>query len=97
MRSIQPPISLARFSPGARLFLGMAIGDAFGARFENQKRQDIDLTHEIGIYRDWNRYTDDTQMAIGVAKLLISGDLFTRENLAESLLAAYRRDPRPGY
>jgi len=79
------------------MFLGMAIGDAFGSRFENLKREKIDLTGETGIYRDRNRYTDDTQMAVGVADLLISGRSFTGENLAETLLTAYRRDPRPGY
>jgi ADP-ribosyl-[dinitrogen reductase] hydrolase len=90
-------ISISDYSPGARLFLGMAIGDAFGARFENLKRESIDLTNETGIFRDWNRYTDDTQMAVGVAELLISGDTFTEENLAKALLTAYHRDPRPGY
>ena len=89
--------SLFTYSAGARLFLGMAIGDAFGARFENMDRERINLTHETGIFRDWNRYTDDTQMAIGVAELLVSGDPFTEQNLAAALLTAYRRDPRPGY
>lgn len=84
-------------SPGARLFLGMAIGDAYGARFENKTRGSISLSGEEGIYRDRNRYTDDTQMAIGVAELLISDEQFTRDNLARSLLTAYRRDPRTGY
>lgn len=97
MRSVHTSISMAHYSPGARLFLGMAIGDAFGARFENLPRGEIDLTHEVGTYQEWNRYTDDTQMAIGVAELLISGDSFTKENLADALLTAYRRDPRPGY
>jgi ADP-ribosylglycohydrolase len=88
---------LTQYSPGARLFLGMAIGDAFGARFENKSRCTINLTGEEETYRDWNRYTDDTQMAIGVAELLISGEPFTEENLAEFLITAYHRDPRSGY
>jgi len=89
--------SLAHYSPGARLFLGMAIGDAFGARFENNTRDIISLIGEEETYRDANRYTDDTQMAIGIADLLISEDIFTAENLAQSLMAAYHRDPRCGY
>jgi ADP-ribosylglycohydrolase len=88
---------IANYSPGARLFLGMAIGDAFGARFENLKRGSIDLTGETGTYRDRNRYTDDTQMAAGIAELLVSGEPFSKINLATALLTAYRRDPRPGY
>lgn len=90
-------ISLETLTPGARLLLGMAIGDAFGARFENLKRAEITLSHEEELYRERNRYTDDTQMAIGIAELLISDRPFTRINLAEAFLAAYRRDPRPGY
>jgi len=84
-------------SPGARLLLGMAIGDAYGARFENLNRDAIDLHGEEDTYREWNRYTDDTQMAAGVAELLVSEEPFTRETLARFLMDAYRRDPRPGY
>jgi ADP-ribosylglycohydrolase len=75
----------------------MAVGDAFGARFENQRRDAISLEGEEGVYRDLNRYTDDTQMAIGVAELLVSGNQCTGENLAASLMRVYRRDPRAGY
>ncbi|MFH0967735.1 MAG: ADP-ribosylglycohydrolase family protein [Methanobacteriota archaeon] len=89
--------TLSRYSPGARLFLGMAIGDAFGARFENLHRGRINLVNETDTFQAWNRYTDDTQMAIGVGELLISGKPFTRENLAQALLIAYKRDSRPGY
>lgn len=84
-------------TPGARLLLGMAIGDAFGARFENLKRGKIQLIDQAGVYQGKNKYTDDTQMAIGIAELLISGSPFTEENIADALLKAYRRDPRQGY
>ena len=84
-------------TPGARLLLGMAIGDAFGARFENLKRGEIQLADQEGVYQGRNQYTDDTQMAIGIAELLISGNPFTGENIADALLKAYRRDPRQGY
>ncbi|WP_300040316.1 ADP-ribosylglycohydrolase family protein [Methanospirillum sp.] len=89
--------SSADFSPGARMMVGMAIGDAFGARFENLNRHEISLPKGPLTYQNQNRYTDDTQMAIAVAELLISGDPFTDENLALAFLHAYRRDPRPGY
>lgn len=84
-------------SPGARLLLGMAIGDAYGARFENLRRDEISLAGQEDTYRQWNRYTDDTQMATGVTELLISGEPFSRETLARYLMNAYRRDPRQGY
>ncbi|WP_319578379.1 ADP-ribosylglycohydrolase family protein [uncultured Methanospirillum sp.] len=88
---------LQDLSTGARLLIGMAIGDAFGAGFENRSRYEIRLPDEIFIYKGSSRYTDDTQMAIGVADLLVSAEPFTEEKLAESLLLAYKRDPRPGY
>lgn len=90
-------MTLDELSPGARLMLGMAIGDAFGARFENTPRTAIDLAGEEETYAGQNRYTDDTQMAIGVAELLVSGLPLTPVHLAEALLTAYRRDPRHGY
>jgi len=88
---------LRDLSTGARLLVGMAIGDAFGAGFENSSRHEIHLSDDSLRYKGSNRYTDDTQMAIGVAELLVSAAPFTEENLAESLLLAYKRDPRPGY
>lgn len=90
-------INLADLRPGARLLVGMAIGDAHGAGFENKSRFDITLPGDPLSCQDTDRYTDDTQMAIGVAELLVSDKPFTEENLADSLLAAYRRDPRFGY
>ncbi len=75
----------------------MAIGDAFGARFENRSPAAISLDGEENTYLGKNRYTDDTQMAIGIGELLLSSSPLTREHIAGSLLTAYRRDPRPGY
>ncbi|PWR73002.1 ADP-ribosylglycohydrolase family protein [Methanospirillum lacunae] len=83
--------------PGARLLVGMAIGDAFGAGFENKSRFEITLPDDPISCHVTDRYTDDTQMAIGVTELLVSAKPFTEENLADSLLIAYRRDPRSGY
>ena len=97
MPHIGIPAHLSDYSPGARLFLGMAIGDAFGSRFENQNRSGISLTGEEETYRDQNRYTDDTQMAVAVSELLVSNVPFSRENLAQALLTVYNRDRRPGY
>jgi ADP-ribosyl-[dinitrogen reductase] hydrolase len=90
-------IAITNLTPGARLLLGMAIGDAFGATFENQNRGDIILPDNWPAYGKGNRYTDDTQMAIGIAELLVSAKPFTEENVADALLTAYKRDPRRGY
>ena len=78
------------------MLLGIALGDACGAPFENlsfleaQKKLALDGLSP-------SRYTDDTQQALAIAELMLSQRPFTPENLAESFLLAYHRDPREGY
>jgi ADP-ribosylglycohydrolase len=81
----------------------IAIGDAYGAGFEFCPREKIVRCndgrhyegHEKGIPA--GRYTDDTQMSIAVAELLLREDEPDGGAFADAFLAAYRRDPRPGY
>jgi ADP-ribosylglycohydrolase len=81
----------------------IAIGDAYGAGFEFCPRAKITRAndglhyqaHEKGIPP--GRYTDDTQMSIAVAELLLRDDEPDSDAFADAFLAAYRRDPRPGY
>ncbi|HWQ65934.1 MAG TPA: ADP-ribosylglycohydrolase family protein [Methanospirillum sp.] len=89
--------NIVSMTPGARMMLGIAIGDAFGARFENQVRESVTLDGEERTYHTRNQYTDDTQMTVAVSELLISGLALTGSNLADALIGAYRRDPRSGY
>jgi ADP-ribosylglycohydrolase len=87
------------------MLLEIAIGDAYGAGFEFCPRAKIARAndglhyeaHEKGIPP--GRYTDDTQMSIAVAELLLRDDLPEPDGhaFAEAFLATYRRDPRPGY
>lgn len=42
------------------------------------------------------RYTDDTQMSIGVANVMISRQ-YSKLAFADSWVTVFRRDPRPGY
>ncbi len=74
----------------------MAIGDAFGRRFENLPWSEIQFDRADS-YNGQNRYTDDTQMALAVARFMVSGIPFTPETLADSLIACSRADPRDGY
>ena len=60
--------------------------------------------HRLGPYSRHPRhtiepgcYTDDTQMSIAVAELLVSDTHFSRENLAELFVSCFQRDPRAGY
>jgi ADP-ribosyl-[dinitrogen reductase] hydrolase len=85
------------------MLVEIAVGDAYAAAFEFV---DGELTrdHQLGDYArhprhaiEPGRYTDDTQMSIAVAELLVSSAPFTRENLADGFVQAFQRDRRPGY
>lgn len=43
------------------------------------------------------RYTDDTQMSIAVAEVILSGNEWTKEALADSFVNCFKRDQRTGY
>lgn len=85
------------------MLLEIAIGDAYGAGFEfcppDKIRQHNHLgayvPHELGIQAGC--YTDDTQMSIAVAEVLLSSGNLTGATFADSFVACYRRDPRRGY
>jgi ADP-ribosylglycohydrolase len=86
------------------MLIELAIGDAYGAGFEYADAQpparSNDLTHYVRHPRHRLRpgcYTDDTQMSLAVAGMIVSGLPWTRENLAGKFLEAFKRDPREGY
>ena len=83
------------------MLVEMAVGDAYGAGFEYVSssflRQHHDLTryvqhprHAIGS----GRYTDDTQMSIAIAEMLVDGRPWTRPALADAFVRVFKRDPR---
>src|SRR5262245_39062612 len=80
--------------------LGLAIGDALGGRFEAQSAEGIRARFPspaalIDYPTDEIWYTDDTQMAIGVAEALpASGEVVERE-LCRAFVANYV--PSRGY
>ncbi len=89
-----------------RLLLGLAIGDAFGAGYENFDRKTVKEKFDFTKYdkhpkTGWNhiagQYTDDTQMSIAIAELLILGKVISEESLADYFVEAYKRDARAGY
>src|SRR5262245_31277775 len=96
-----PPISLPslkdRFE-GA--LLGLAIGDALGGKFEAQSaeavRRRFPTSESLIAYPQeeiW--YTDDTQMAIGVAEAIIERGEIVEESLCRAFVANYV--PSRGY
>ena len=84
------------------MLLELAVGDAYGAGFE--------YAPEMAPHNDLSRYvrhprhriipgayTDDTQMSLAIAELIVSGADWTPLNLANAFVAAFKRDPREGY
>jgi len=70
-------------------FLGTAVGDAMGARYEGLPYGIIFTKTSIG------RYTDDTQMMIGIAESLIENKGFNGKHMAYTFIKNF--DPSRGY
>ncbi|MFK7948133.1 MAG: ADP-ribosylglycohydrolase family protein [Saprospiraceae bacterium] len=86
------------------MLLQGAIGDAYGAGFEFAERAIIDKENNLTHYRVhpryksiYKKYTDDTQMALALAELLIEQKDLTRENIADKFVEVFKRDVREGY
>src|SRR5437763_3742568 len=80
--------------------LGLAVGDALGGRFEAQTADAIrarcpTVESLLAYPRDELWYTDDTQMAIGVAETLVAHGRITEEGLCAAFVANYL--PSRGY
>jgi poly(ADP-ribose) glycohydrolase ARH3 len=83
--------------------LGLAVGDALGGKFEAQSADAVRArfpTAEalIGYPQEEIWYTDDTQMAIGVAEDLVVVGEIVEERLCQAFVAPALRSclPTPG-
>jgi ADP-ribosylglycohydrolase len=84
------------------MLLELAVGDAYGAGFEYapEMAQRNDLSGYVRHPRHRiipGAYTDDTQMSVAIAEVIVSGADWTPLNLANAFVAAFKRDPREGY
>jgi ADP-ribosylglycohydrolase len=83
----------------ARLALdGLSVGDAFGERFFGWPPEVV--THVIAtreMRERWWRYTDDTEMALGIAQVLESHGRIDQDELALVFAVRYARDRHRGY
>lgn len=85
------------------MLIEIAIGDAYGAGFEFCDRERIAghnnlaqyIGHPLGI--SVGHYTDDTQMSLAVAEVILNVEAPSAHDFAEGFVRAYRRDPRAGY
>lgn len=85
------------------MLLEIAIGDAYGAGFEFCGREKIErhnnlasyVPHECGM--EAGLYTDDTQMSVAVAEVLLDSTDWTSDAFADAFVRCYKRNPRMGY
>ena len=85
------------------MLLEIAIGDAYGAGFEFASAEKVRRKnhlisyqqHELGM--PMGSYTDDTQMSLALAELLIDKEELTHASIAEKFVQCFKRDIRKGY
>jgi ADP-ribosyl-[dinitrogen reductase] hydrolase len=86
------------------MLVELAVGDAYGAGFEYAPPAFVAEHNTLHGYVQHpthggvpGRYTDDTQMTLAVAELLVDGTPWTPAALADKFVEVFHRDPRPGY
>lgn len=86
------------------MLLEAAIGDAYGAGFECAPEAFVRKNNCPSKYvlhpkytNKKGRYTDDTQMSLALAELMLTGVKWTKEVLAQKFVDVFKRDPRTGY
>lgn len=82
----------------------VAIADAYGAGFEYASKDFVAEHNLLSRFVSHPKhaqtpgtYTDDTQMTLAIAELLVEGGPWTRESLAQRFVDVFKRDPRKGY
>jgi len=81
----------------------IAIADAYGAGFEFAAPEVIAKHNDLSgyiphqLYGMPGNYTDDTQMSLALAELLIVDSEWTALNIANQFVKCFKRDPRQGY
>lgn len=87
------------------MLLELAIGDAYGAGFEYADTQLIRQFNNLSHYVQHPRhtgirpgmYTDDTQMSIAIAELIVESAEWTPPVIAQKFVDCFKRDEREGY
>jgi ADP-ribosyl-[dinitrogen reductase] hydrolase len=86
------------------MLLEIAVGDAYGAGFEYAHRDFVKAHNDLSGYVRHPRhgispgcYTDDTQMSMALAEVIVEGLEWTPLNIASRFVEAFKRDPREGY
>ena len=81
----------------------IAIADAYGAGFEFSSEEKINQYNDLSKYQSHDlygfigKYTDDTQMSIAIAQLILKKSTWTQADIAQAFIDCFQRDPRKGY
>jgi ADP-ribosyl-[dinitrogen reductase] hydrolase len=85
------------------MLLELAIADAYGAGFEYADEL-VAPHNDLSRYVQHPRhnippghYTDDTQLSLAIAEVIVARQPWTPHVLADALVTAFQRDPREGY
>jgi ADP-ribosyl-[dinitrogen reductase] hydrolase len=85
------------------VLLEIGIGDAYGAGFEFSSKEKVDTYNDLTCYHEHELgiqagcYTDDTQMSLAIAEMLIENTEWTKKNIANKFVECFKRDEREGY
>jgi len=86
------------------MMLELAVGDAYGAGFEYVPQGIVDKFNDLSRYHKHQkfnagngRYTDDTQMSLAIAELLLEGAEWTPLNITTKFVEVFKRDSREAY
>lgn len=86
------------------MLLELAVADAYGAGFEYVEEPRVRRFNDLSQYHKHpkfdignGKYTDDTQMSLAIAELLVEKAEWTPLNIADKFVEVFRRDPRKGY
>lgn len=86
------------------MLLEIAIADAYGVGFEYRPRDFVRENNNLEKYYPHEKYvslhgcySDDTQMSIGIAELMLKNRPWEARIIADYFVEVFQRDPRDGY
>jgi len=86
------------------VLLELALADAYGVGFEFRPTAFVQANNRLERYFPHERYvelhgkySDDTQLSLALAELMLSGADWTIQNIAYQFVKVFQRDVRPGY
>jgi ADP-ribosylglycohydrolase len=86
------------------MLLEIAIADAYGVGFEYRPQKFVRENNHLDRYYPHEKYaslngcySDDTQMSLGIAELMLKNDPWEGQIIADYFVETFQRDPRDGY